>query len=365
MKPVGVLTFTRTMNYGAELQGLALKMTIERLGYVSEMVNYVNAAVADREEVRYPGLRDIAHPRRALKMLCNHGPNKERFAGCWEFSHTYNVFGPEACTLEDVYRRYGAVVVGSDQVWNPKLTGGDLTFFLPEGQGPSPRKIAYAASFGDAFDMFECGGKYRDAMEGFDAIGIREAYAAEKLDAVLDREVISVLDPTLLVDCGVWEGMESAPGQVGADERFVFVYCVAEHEKALEFACRVAADRGIKVLAIDSMGLPKKGVTYVNATSPEQFLWYIHHAAYVVTSSFHGVCFSLLYGKDFWYSLPEGANRDASRIVDLLARLDMHGGEVVLDGVNPFSISVDKEALQSQREVSLVFLRDALAGLGE
>lgn len=365
MSPVGVLTFTQTMNYGAELQALALKMTIDRLGYESEMVNYANMAVSDREKVRYPGLCDLAHPRRVIKMLCNYGANKQRFAGCRAFSSKYNVFGDEVQSVDEIYAHYAAVVVGSDQVWNPTLTDGDMTFFLPDSHGHAPRRIAYAASFGDAFDAIECEGEYRDSVKGFDAIGIREAYAAEKLESVLKRDVAAVLDPTLLIERASWEGMERAPSRKIGDEGFVFVYCIAEHVKALEFACRIAADRGLSVLAIDSMGLPRKGVTYVNSASPEHFLWYIHHAKCVVTSSFHGVCFSVLYGKDFWYSLPDRANRSSSRIVDLLYRLEIEGGEVLLEGECPSPISVDEAILESRRGESLAFLANALAGLEE
>ena len=202
-------------------------------------------------------------------------------------------------------------------------------------------------------------------IEGFDAVGIRESYAADKLRKMLDCEIESVLDPTLLVDSAEWSTIEKSPDAPDDFERFVFVYLVAEHEKALEYACRVAAERNLKVLAIDSMGLPKKGVTYVNDASPENFLWYVHHADCVVTSSFHGTCFSVLYGKEFWYSLPEGSDRSKSRIVDLLDRLGARGGEVHLDGSAIAPISVDSSSLQMQREASLHFLENALAALKE
>lgn len=365
MKPVGVLTFIQTMNYGAELQGFALKRTIEHLGYSSEMVSYVNGAVANREAVRLPGVADLAHPRRLVKMLINYQSNKKRFEGCRSFSNTHNAFGVVIDSLKGIYDIYDAVVVGSDQVWNPKLTDGDATYFLPQVGAKSLKKIAYAASCGEAFDVLEHEGSYREMIEGFDAVGIRESYAADKLRKMLDCEIESVLDPTLLVDSAEWSTIEKSPDAPDDFERFVFVYLVAEHEKALEYACRVAAERNLKVLAIDSMGLPKKGVTYVNDASPEIFLWYVHHADCVVTSSFHGTCFSVLYGKEFWYSLPEGSDRSKSRIVDLLDRLGARGGEVHLDGSAIAPISVDSSSLQMQREASLHFLENALAALKE
>lgn len=365
MKPVGVLTFIQTMNYGAELQGFALKKTIENLGYPSEMVAYVNGAVANREAVRMPGIRDLAHPRRLIKMLVNYQSNKKRFEGCRTFASTRNVFGRVVNRLEDMYDNYDAVVVGSDQVWNPKLTDGDTTYFLPQVVGKSLKKIAYAASCGEAFDVLEREGSYREMIEGFDAIGIREKYAADRLRGMLNCEIESVLDPTLLVGFDEWSAVEKAPDNSMGFEHFVFVYLVAEHEKALEYACRVAKERNLRVLAIDSMGLPKKGVTYVNDASPENFLWYVHHADCVVTSSFHGTCFSVLYGKEFWYSLPDGSDRAKSRIVDLLDRLGVQGGEIVLDDNRVASISVEPTVLQEQRKASLEFLKDALASLKE
>ena len=114
MKPVGVLTFIQTMNYGAELQGFALKRTIEHLGYPSEMVSYVNGAVANREAVRLPGVADLAHPRRLVKMLINYQSNKKRFEGCRSFSNTHNAFGVVIDSLKGIYDIYDAVVVGSD-----------------------------------------------------------------------------------------------------------------------------------------------------------------------------------------------------------------------------------------------------------
>lgn len=365
-RPVGVLTFVHTMNYGAELQALALRKSIEELGCSAQMIDYECPAVAEREhnQARLPNLSDVAHPRRGLKLAINYHANKDRSRGCKAFSSAYNVFGPRMYSEADISNAYDTVVVGSDQVWSPAITGFDKTFYLCGAGSDRICKIAYAASFGDSFTPKEDSSWYADAIRGFDAVSVRESSGARLVRELAGVDATVVLDPTLLLEAKVWRAW-SEPLPEGAEAEksggFVFVYLVAEHERALSFACKIAAEHGLRVLAVDAYGLPQRGVTFVNGASPAQFLWLLDHAACVVTSSFHGVCFSVNFEKEFYFSIRDDADRSRSRLLDLGARLGFAKNEVGNVGGEkaPDRAAVSAQ-LNGERARSREFLRSAL-----
>ena len=128
---VGILTFQNANNYGAALQAFALCSTVRKLGYDAELINYENPLVTEYENPRLPHLSEvITNPVGSVFRLTTAKAFSCRKRAFDSFIEKHGLIGPSIETQEDIEEKYDVVVVGSDQVWNPVITGGDMTYFL-------------------------------------------------------------------------------------------------------------------------------------------------------------------------------------------------------------------------------------------
>lgn len=213
---------------------------------------------------------------------------------------------------------YTHLIVGSDQVWHPVINEGDDAYFLadvPDGV----KRISYAPSFGvDEFDQ-----KLEQKMAGwlarFDALSVREPQGAAIVKRLCGREAAVVCDPTLLLERVDYEAIESKP-RFGLPKKYIAVYTVCGHPWAESAAIGLGKKMGLPVVHLPGgqlarWYLPGKAKR-VTALGPAEWLWFIHHAEYVVTNSFHGTVFSLVYHRPFTVAL-NGRASDA-RMLSLL-----------------------------------------------
>jgi len=262
---------------------------------------------------------------------------------------------------------YGApfdvYVSGSDQIWNPACVSSsgvldDVYFsaFAPQGA----RKISYASSWG--------GYRFSDSQKrslighlaDFQAISVRESDARQYLDAAGVSDVQHVLDPTLLLTAAQWRDMAVEPGIATP---YLLVYSVPK-ASLLQTAIRYFAKQfGLRVVALDP-GLYAGGAVnqHIRDAGVEEFLGLFANARFVVTDSFHGVCFSVLLNKPFAAVNP-GVH--ANRVESLLARLGLEHRYVrELGAMNTISADCDFTSanvqLEDARRESLAFLQDAL-----
>ena len=127
-----------------------------------------------------------------------------------------------------------------------------------------------------------------------------------------------VLDPTLLLDAEDYQEMETP---IPAEEPYVLVYNVSPAPAAQAVASRIAADRGLKIIDISPNPFIKvPGARKVDDIGPGDFLSYFKSAAFVVTNSFHGTVFSILYRKGF-FAVPHRSRSE--RILSLLQTLGL------------------------------------------
>ena len=357
---VGILTFHDTNNYGAELQAYALCETVEGLGCEAELVDYRNPAVARAETPARPTLGQLAaHPRSSLIRLAAYPYLARRRAAFAGFRARCQKTGPRMEGQCEMAARYDAVVVGSDQVWNPAITGGDLTYFLPD---PAPfRKVAYAASFGGQALPEGFAPLCRAALAGFDAVGVREASGCEVVRAVAGRRAERVLDPTLLLGLGRWRELAGPPP---VDGGYVLAYLVAECEQALSYARRAARAMGARLVVVECYSVvPALRIEgNMSDISPEGFVSLVAHASLVVTSSFHGLALSLALGVEVRFSLDASRGNRSSRLTEL-AELAGVGDCAVpeADASRRIDFAAVARRLSRARERSLAFLAGSQA----
>lgn len=368
---VGILTFQNANNYGAALQAFALCSTVRKLGYNAELIDYKNPSVTEYENPRLPHLSEtITNPVGSVFRLATAKAFSCRKKTFDSFNEKYELIGPPIENQVDIEREYDVVIVGSDQVWNPVITGGDMTYFLSQVGSSRTRKMAYAASFG--YESFpsdlakQCG----EALIDFDCIGVRETEGSILAKTLAGADSSVVLDPTLLFQKTDWETViasgsirESILELAEQDQGYLFVYIAAERSKTISFAKRVAKQRNLNIVLISGYrGLPfircGKDVSFA---SLEEFLFLMQHASLVVTSSFHGYALSLALEKDVYFSLVNGGNTKNSRLLSL-ARITQTEDREIADRVAlcPIDYSAVSRRIEAERQRSLSFLQYGL-----
>lgn len=317
---VGILTFHHSLNAGAALQAWALQEYLCSVGVATDIVNYGKIGWPSKYNLRAESLRHFVGSfyngfntfRRTLFIESYRRHLYRRFQrACMGLG--------AAITKADIPNLgYTHLITGSDQIWHPVINEGDETYFLAN-VAPGVKRISYAPSFGvDEFDH-ALERKMADWLSRFDALSVREPQGAAIVRRLCGREATVVCDPTLLLPRTAYERIERPP-RFGLPKRYVAVYTVCGHPWAESAALQLGEQMNLPVVhllggQLARWYLPGK-VNRVTALGPSEWLWFMHHADYVVTNSFHGTVFSLLYHRPFTVAL-NGKVSDA-RMLTLL-----------------------------------------------
>lgn len=225
-----------------------------------------------------------------------------------------------------------AIVVGSDQVWRPRYSDNIYEAFLRDVKKKNIKRIAYAASFG--VDDWEYTAKQTRACSAlakkFDSISVREESGVKLCKEHLGVDAAWVLDPTLLLDKSDY--LDLCKDVPESSEKYLAAYVLGMNEAVKKECEEKAKERGLvlKVFLADS-----------NASlSVPEWLAMFRDASYIVTDSFHGTAFSILFEKEFKCIYNE--DRGASRFESLLNLYN--SGRI--DEMRQFSLNWLKKALE-------------------
>lgn len=357
---VGIITFHRAQNFGAMLQAHALQKVVEELGNECQIIDYRCTKLEN-------SYKNFIMPSKTLKGFLSgiiHLPNRYvRNKKFMAFSNAYYKLTKHAYNegnIADIDEGFEAYIVGSDQVWNPNITGSDLNYFLdflPEGS----KKIAYAASLGVThfeknIEKYLC-----KQLCTFSEISVREESSVSLIQNVAGITPEVVMDPVFLVNSEYWKMLARKERD---NKRYVFLYELHEHNTR-EYAKKIANEKNIDILLIpnDLRG----GIRGIKKYAPtvEQFLSYIMNAEYVVTDSFHVAAFSVIFHKQFSVLMKTEQTSLNSRLTSLMNKLNLNN--CILDSPSkrneiymPINYYDVEMILNEEREKSMSFLRRAL-----
>lgn len=365
---VGILTFHHSLNAGAALQAWALQEYLRSVGIAAEIVNYGKIGWPSKYYLRTDSLRHF------VGSFYN-GFNTFRRTFLIETyrRHLYRRFqrvcmglGAEIAKVDIPRLGYTHLITGSDQVWHPVINEGDETYFLADA-APGVKRISYAPSFGvDAFAP-ALERKMAGWLSQFDALSVREPQGAAIVKRLCGRDATLVCDPTLLLPRTAYERIERPP-RFGLPKRYIAVYTVCGHPWAEDAALRLGEQMNLPVVhllggQLARWYLPSKAKR-ITALGPSEWLWFIHHADSVVTNSFHGTVFSLVYHRPFMVAL-NGKASDA-RMQALLAGTGLETRAVV--DCHDLPTSEDENwnrvdvSLRRKAETGCGFIRSTFSG---
>lgn len=365
----GILTFHWADDYGAMLQSYGLKTFLEAQGHVTEILPYAPLKCIGRywlfpyilRKNKY-GKMELATRQVVYRLKQNGGmlaeflqrrKNMRRFRkNC--LTKSVSIRNAEKLSCKE----YDCVLVGSDQVWNPELTLGLDDAYLGNVKKGNCRFVSYAASFGGSSLSEDYSEKLKRALrDNFDALSLREQGAVPYVQSLVDKPVYCTLDPTLLLERTEWEKVAKKPKEQG----YILVYNTAANEAVFEYAYRLAKEKNCRVIRLSSFlnRLPKRYSFFENclAAGPAEFLGLFANAEYVVTNSFHGTVFSVVFEKRFVVFGYEGRSL---RITDFLKKLNLEQ-HFVQTVEQPMPEVVEwnevKDALEKERKTSVDFLK--------
>ncbi len=364
-----LLTFYHIHHYGAALQALATVRAAEDLGASCEIPDYyVNQSNALFRPLRSPASAAAnAHTAlhyRALKTRQN------RFDA---FCRTYLPITPRRYeNIEELRReagKYDLFLAGSDQIWNPWIfpdQSYDPVFF---GGFTEARKIAYGPSFGPPNIPQGMEQDLKKWLDQFTHLSAREPSGQNLIASLTGRtDVPVVLDPTLLRDAAAWEALAAPPDRT-FPKGYLLLYCISDPAPLEPCLRRVRAMTGLPVVQL--CGLRKNlcpGAVRVLDAGPAEFLGWFRGASFVLTNSFHGTVFSVLFEKPFFAAVSPAERRDPenARIAGLLGRLGLEN-RIIGPGTAEIDASIHWDAasgaLERERQASLAYLEAAIRNI--
>ena len=356
---IGILTFDHALNYGAVLQAYALQQALKKLNIQNEIIDYRCPAFEKQYESFWGQGTAVGKLKHALLYFQNRRI-RARFA---EF-HNRFLFSSGECyhhaeELSAANGRYDFFLTGSDQVWNASLTEFDKTYFL-SFVADNRKKISYAASFGVSDFPKAWQEQSRVLLDSFYGLSVREQEGADIVRDLIGREAQVHLDPVLLLTTDDW--MRFVKPVSGRN--YIFVYLLAKTDTVFRFIETISEKTGCDVLWFGPGVRRPVRAKYIRTGGPEDFLGYLANASYVVTNSFHGTAFSILFHKKFFVELLPEPSKANSRLENILSifhlkdRLILNGkNQNIKEQIDPDGI---EQILEGEREKTFNYFKKVL-----
>ena len=354
---INILTQPLFCNYGGILQNYALQEVLRRMGHevltlnvpptmptressIKEMAKTLrNFFYKVKGNYYYPFLNPYTF---ALKEHELSFPQREFVKKYIDKVDVKDPFTPQTA----IEYPADAWIVGSDQVWRPWCSHHIENCFF-DFLDEKAIKIAYAASFGtDKWEISEeLTSKFRNLAKSFNGISVREASGVKLCNEFLNVNATHVLDPTMLLNAKDYLSL-TQPDDAPKD-KYIAAYILDNNKEKMSNAKRLAKEKGLPLKQIGQMHRDR-------FDSIESWLATIAHSEYVITDSFHGTVFSLIFNRPVKILFNE--LRGNSRLKSLLGQLRISSHN---DGFHRISEAYEFH-LNNYKDSSIMFLHNSL-----
>ncbi len=329
-----ILTQPLHNNYGGILQAWALQKVLKQLGYHAILIQFCKMQNYHSFEMMVLSIKRFI--KNCIKIILgrkwytisNHEQdtyirqNTKYFIDKYITPITPLINSPSELRRYCDTSKFDAYIVGSDQVWRPIYSPKISNFFLDFTKDKLVKRVAYAASFGTEQWEFSVTDTKKCAKlaQKFDAISVREDSGIKLCRKHLGVDAIQVLDPTLLLEKNFYEELvtnENEPQRPGN----LFCYVLDKGEAKDNLIKTIANRIGMipfttmpaKSFSTDNYKKNKAECVYPTVTA---WLRSFMDAEFVLTDSFHGCVFSIIFNKPF--VALGNASRGQSRFTSLL-----------------------------------------------
>lgn len=363
----GIITFHGAYNYGAVLQAYALQQFLLSLNIECEIINFRTRSQMDFNSL-YPKRNGVKSILKNLLMLKYDSERRDRKNLFEKFINenlylTKNLYETEK-NLYELNNIMDVFITGSDQIWNTNKKADINKAYFLNFVDSKKNKIAYAASIGSAKkkDLLS----YSKYIKRINSVSCRERGASKVISEIINKDIPTVLDPTLLVEKDIFEKLIQEEKIRQKD--YILYYSLDGFDKRNNNVAelKMLQKKLNKKVVILTPEWPKRVTGFENIidAGPVDFLLLIKNATLVCTNSFHGTALSICFRKDFY--VLDNENIFDDRKTSLLEQLGLCDrivkGEKTMKNLIITSVLYDKVELKLRtlREHSISFLKNSL-----
>lgn len=332
---IALLSFVENLNYGGSLQIYALEKAIENryadveCEYIKYRKNQFKAttrwmarkivsSIVKRNDAPSWTVKEYVHILwdSFYQNSCKNGrSNICLFNEFWQMSNYSDSVSRKKLMMQEKYDLY---IVGSDQVWNCGRLDLDTTFLL-DFVKDNQKKGCYAPSLALEKIPEKYFDKYQYYWKQFRWLSCREKKGADMISTCTGREVVSVLDPVFLLSEDQWEKVEKRPHNISENAEFFLIYTLSDKKDYIPYIETFVKNNRLQIVSIYG------DISKTDMVGPAEWVWYFHNAKYIVTDSFHGTAFSIIFRKQFYSRIPEDDffRSSSDRITDLLQQMGL------------------------------------------
>lgn len=311
---IGIVGLWFGLNYGSILTYYALYDVVRSMGYSALMVN--------KPEVlwrpKYAEKNTVAN--RFIYNYCENNVTQ-----CYHSSMDYKVLNKSCDTF----------IVGSDVVWHYQICGREAgQFFFLDFVNDDKKKIAMASSFGSGYEGPEEDRMWSEHfMQKFDYIGVREDEAVAICRDIFHCDADKIMDPVFLCKRQVYHDL-AANSSVQEDKKYICSYYLGPGETKAQLFLKIAEILGYEYRCLPNPNNPenftkKTGLPAIQNPSVEDWLKYFQNTECYVGDSFHGLCFSIIFGRPFVCIVNQG--QSLARFRTLLSTIGLENRMINID----------------------------------
>jgi len=363
MKNIKILTFHNAENYGAALQAYALKETLKKINTNPRFVNYINEDISkDYKLIRLRSLKSFFSSLWYFPRNLKRKNNFKKFRNKYLDGNTKPYYSRE--DIEQDIKENDVYIAGSDQIFNPNLTSG-LSDVYTLNFGKNIKKIVYGASVGNEEILEKYSNEFAEKLKDIDKISVREESIIEPLERITNKNVERVLDPTLLLDKKEWANFitENEVKKLN-DKKYILVYTLFENEEITKITNYLSEKTNLKIVHFRKYNTYANQLISLYTKGPSDFVNAFKNAEYVVTNSFHGLVFSIIFERKFYAIMPK---ERSGRLKDLINTLGLESRMVekeqdlynvdLNEEINYINV---KEKINEEKEKSIDYLKKGI-----
>ena len=349
---IALLTIWHEKNYGAELQAYATIKILQNLGHEVEMI-----------DIRLSDMQKLSIKGYIAQCIMWFSPCNRKFNRFWK---KYIPCTRRYKSIEELKAdppKADVYIVGSDQVWNPDITKSFADMFFLNFGDEQTYRVSYASSFGtDTWTHPELKAYVQRQLSSFDSVSCREDSGVSLLNKEFGIDARCVGDPTLLLD-----NYFELTGPVAETSTLVY-YPLSYDEELESYAQQLARRLSLEPINNNNQKLFLNRLPW-RRTSIEQWVKNIAQAKFVITRSFHGLVFCLLYKRQF--AILASRNGRGDRLVNLLKAVGLedrfYSSTAAIEKDHPWNRTIDyvvvDRLIVEKRNSSLDYLKLTLESI--